>query len=84
MSLRLDGLEAQIDAPLPGDPTEPADMAPTDRLGEVAGILARGILRLNGRVPADLVTAAHPRNPSESSATRLELSAPPRPDGATG
>lgn len=63
------------------DPTDPTDMSPDERLDEVASILARGILRLHRRVPA------HPdpvENLPESSATCLELAAPPRPDGATG
>ncbi|MBX3386001.1 MAG: hypothetical protein KF768_05470 [Phycisphaeraceae bacterium] len=63
------------------DPTDPADMMPEQRLDEVASIFARGILRLHGRVPAHPVPA---ENLPESSATCLELAAPPRPDGATG
>lgn len=63
------------------EPTDPEDMTPEQRLDEVAGIFARGILRLHGRVPA------HPdpaENLPESSATCLELAARSRPDGATG
>ena len=63
------------------DPTDPADMSPDERLDEIGGILARGILRLHGRVPG------HP-DPAEilpeSSVTCLELSPPPRPDGVAG
>lgn len=63
------------------DPTDPADMSPDARMDEVASILARGILRLHGRVPG------HPgpaENLPKSSATCLELSPPPRPDGVAG
>lgn len=63
------------------DPTDPADMSPDERLDEIGSILARGILRLHGRVPG------HPapvENLPESSATCLELSAPSRPDGVAG
>lgn len=63
------------------DPTDPADMTSEQRLDEVASIFARGILRLHGRVPAH---AAPAENLRESSATCLELAAPPRPDGTTG
>lgn len=63
------------------DPTDPADMTADERLDEVASILARGILRLHGRFPAHLAPA---KNLPESSATCLELSAPPRPDGVAG
>jgi hypothetical protein len=63
------------------DPTDPADMSPDERLDEAASILARGIQRLHGRV------RGHPtptENLPESSATFLELAAPPRPDGVAG
>ncbi|MCL4742297.1 MAG: hypothetical protein KJZ54_08845 [Phycisphaerales bacterium] len=63
------------------DPTAPADMEPEDRLDEIASIFARGILRLHGRVRADI---APPQKLEESSPTCLELSAPPRPDGVAG
>lgn len=63
------------------DPTDPADMSPEDRIDEVASILARGILRLHGRIPAH---PAPPENLPESSRTCLELSAPSRPDGVAG
>lgn len=63
------------------DPTDPADMTAEQRLDEVASILARGILRLHGRVPEHSEPA---ENLPESSATCLELTAPSRPDGATG
>ena len=63
------------------DPMEPEEMTPDGRLDEVASIFARGILRLHGRVlPDDLDIEI----PLESSATCLELSAPPRPDGVPG
>jgi len=59
--------------------TDPADMEPDERLDEVAGIFARSVLRLHGGNHADI---AFPQNPEESSATCLELSASPRPDGS--
>lgn len=63
------------------DPTDPADMSPEDRMDEVASILARGILRLHGRVPAHFGPV---EILPESSATCLELLAHPRPDGVAG
>lgn len=63
------------------DPTDPADMSPDERMDEIGSILARGILRLHGRAQG------HPdpaENLPESSATCLELSPPPRPDGVAG
>ena len=63
------------------DPTDPADMSPDERLDEIGSILARGILRLHGRVQGHPSLA---ENLPESSATCLELSAPSRPDGVAG
>lgn len=63
------------------DPTDPTDMSSDERLDEIASIFARGILRLHGRIPAH---AAPAENLLESSATCLELSAGPRPDGVAG
>ena len=63
------------------DPTDPADMTPEQRLDEVASILARGILRLHGRIPPHFAPSDPPQNLPESSTTCLELSAPSRPDG---
>ena len=63
------------------NPAEPADMTPDDRLDEIASIFARAILRLHGRVRADIPP---PQNLEESSPTCLELSALPRPDGVAG
>lgn len=60
------------------DPMDPADMSPDERMDEVASILARGILRLHGRV---LALALPAENLPESSPTLLELSASSRPDG---
>jgi hypothetical protein len=60
---------------------DPTDMTAEQRLDEVASIFARGILRLHGRVPAHFAPV---ENLPESSATCLELSAPPRPDGVAG
>lgn len=63
------------------DPTDPADMLCDERIDEVASILARGILRLHGRVPPH---AGPVENLPQSSATCLELSPSPRPDGVAG
>jgi len=63
------------------DPAEPTDMEPECRLDAIASIFARGILRLHGRVRADIPP---PQNLEESSPTCLELSAHPRPDGVAG
>lgn len=67
-----------------GDPTDPADMSPAERCDEVAAILARGFLRLHSRIPSVFGTGGHAANLPESSATCLELSTPPRPDGVAG
>jgi hypothetical protein len=81
MSLRLDDLDPQQDSGLPDDLTEPANMDPSDRLDEIAGILARGVLRLHGRVlPEHSTTADHLDRPPIG----LELSVPSRPDGVAG
>ena len=63
------------------DPTEPAGMSPEERLDEVAGLLARGILRLHGRIPP---SEAHIQIPLEPSPTPLEVPASSRPDGVVG
>lgn len=63
------------------DPAEPTDMEPEDRLDEISRIFARGILRLHGRVRADIPP---PQNLEKSFPTSLELSARPRPDGVAG
>jgi hypothetical protein len=56
--------------------TEACDLtADDDRLREIAGILAAGILRLRCRaaLPRTPDTAADPENPPDSSLNRLEL-----------
>lgn len=63
------------------DPAVPADMEPDDRLDEIASIFARAILRLHGRIRADIPP---PENLEESSPTCLELSAPPCRDDVAG
>jgi hypothetical protein len=60
------------------DPTDPAGMTAEERLDEVASIVARGILRLHGRVRADTPS---PENLEDSLATCLELVAPFPLDG---
>ena len=54
---------------------------PEHDLVELASILARGILRLEGRIMPALYKE---QNPRESSPTCLDLSAASRPDRPTG
>ena len=63
------------------DPTDPAEMSADERLDEVASTLARGIVRLHGRV---LPHVADAKILADSAPTCLELVAPPRPDGLAG
>jgi hypothetical protein len=63
------------------EPAAPADMEPEDRLDEIASIFALVVLRLHGRVRADIPP---PQNLEESSPTCLELSAPLCRDGVGG
>jgi len=51
------------------DPTDPADMSPEERMDEVANILARGILRLHGRVPGHPAPSRICRNPRQHGLT---------------
>jgi hypothetical protein len=43
------------------DPMDPAAKSPDERLDEIASIIARGILRLHGRVSAHASPAENPR-----------------------
>lgn len=63
------------------DPTDPATMTAEERRDEAASILARGVLRLQGRA---LAGAANVAIREESSPPRLELVACSDPDGAAG
>lgn len=81
MSLRLDHADAETDAPPSGDPTEPGDMDPADRLDEIANILARGILRLHRRV---LPESAPKGDHRDCPPVGLELASSSRPDGLAG
>ena len=54
------------------DPTNPRNMSADERLEEIASILARGILRLKGRLAPHLPP---PQNLPESAPTCLDLSA---------
>ncbi|MCC6357043.1 MAG: hypothetical protein IT577_24420 [Verrucomicrobiae bacterium] len=65
------------------DPTDPACMSPDDRLAEVAGILAEGVLRLRRRAAAAGESPATVE-PSESSRNCLEPAAETRLDGPRG
>ena len=68
------------------DPTDPANMAPEERVAEVAAILAEGVLRLRRRaaapaVPGDVSPA---RNPQESGQNGLDDCAGTSPHGHRG
>jgi hypothetical protein len=63
------------------DPTDPACMSAAERHDEVASILARGILRLHGRV-ASIDDAG--QNVENSPRTCLDLPPESRPDPTTG
>lgn len=60
------------------DHDDPEAMSPEERRDEVASILARGVLRLQGRIVGD---CSKQNNLPEFASTRLDLSAPPRPCG---
>ena len=60
---------------------DPEGMSPADRRDEVASILARGILRLNGRIVGDFV---RPEDLADDAPTCLDLRATSRPDRPTG
>jgi len=69
--------------------TTDVPLAPEERLREVAGILAAGLLRLRTRpqlaAPADMSGEhAAPKEFSESRQKPLGLPAPPRPDPPAG
>ena len=61
--------------------TDPDDMCADERLEEVATILARGVLRLHGRLHRDVPDA---EIAEESFETGLDLCATFRPDRVTG
>ncbi len=63
------------------DHDDPDAMSPAERRDEVASILARGILRLHGRIVGDF---DDPENLAESAPTCLDLCATSRPDRPTG
>jgi hypothetical protein len=63
------------------DPTDPECMSAAERRDEVASILARGILRLHGRV-ASIEGGAE--NAENSPRTCLDLPLESRPDPTTG
>lgn len=58
--------------------TEAADVSAQGRIDEVASILARGILRLRGRLRRDVTDS------EEYAENSLDLSSPPRPDRVNG
>jgi hypothetical protein len=58
------------------DHDDPESMSPAERRDEVASVLARGILRLHGRMVDDF---SKPENLDECPRTCLDLSAPSRP-----
>lgn len=61
--------------------TDPNDMCADERLEELASILARGVLRLHGRLRRDVPDAEFRE---ESSQTGLDLCANSCPDRVTG
>jgi hypothetical protein len=63
------------------DPTDPAEMTAEEGLDKAAGIFARGILRLHGRV---LSRVSDAENLPECPPTCIEPSVHPRPDGVAG
>ena len=66
------------------DPDNPDNMDACERRDEVASIFARGILRLHGRVRADIVGGHDGQILEESSPTCLEVSDDLSPHRATG
>lgn len=68
MSLRLDHDEAEA-------------ISPAERRDEVASVLARGVLRLHGRLFAHF---DHPQNLGDDAPTCLDLPSASRPDRPTG
>lgn len=63
------------------DHDDPDAMSPAERRDEVASILARGILRLHGRIAGDFDDR---KNLAECAPTCLDLCATSRPDRPTG
>ena len=63
------------------DDDDPEAMSPAERRDEVASFLARGILRLHGRIVGDFDDL---QNLSEDAPTCLDLCATSRPDRPTG
>ena len=59
---------------------DPAEMAPAERLRELAAILARGYLRFRKRK----ITGYPTVDPSESDDSRLDFPAEPRPPLGSG
>jgi len=56
-------------------------MSPAERRDEVASILARGVLRLHGRIAGDF---DEPPNPDKCPPTCLDLCVTSRPDPSVG
>ncbi len=63
------------------DHDDPDGMSPAERRDEIASILARGILRLHGRIVGDFDESEILH---ESAPTCLDLCATSRPDRPTG
>jgi len=72
----------------PFDPTDPANLAPERRQGDVAAILAASVIRMRMRRGATSLrhraTASMSQISPESGETRLELSRRSSPDGQRG
>ncbi len=63
------------------DPTDPAHTTPQQRLGEVAAVLAAGVLRMRERRRKRAAASPQLSDFSDSAETRLELSRASSPDG---
>ena len=61
----------------------PDDPTPEQRRGEIAAILAKGVLRLRRNAVTAPSSPSHPE-PPESGQKRLAVSAPSSPDATTG
>lgn len=73
---------AAVDAWRMLDPTDPERMTPEERFREIAGLFARGVIRLRERRSS---AAASPlRNRSETNGTSLEFPVGTSPDGQRG
>ncbi len=66
------------------DPTDFAHMTPQNRLGEVAAVLAAGVLRMREQPRRRAIASPQLSDFSESGETRLELYGRNGPDAQRG